>query len=383
MIDFKILKKSKKSKARLGILKTPNGEVETPALVAVATLANVKTLSSEETAQAKSQLLICNTYHLHLRPGENIVKTNGGLHKFMNWKKPLMTDSGGFQVFSLGFGADLGVGKVAKYFPGKENNQEKVFSGCQPKSVKIAEDGVYFHSPLDGKKLFLGPKESIKIQEKLGADIIFAFDECTPPLASHDYVKQAVERTHRWADICVQAKKSKQAIFGIIQGSKYQDLREKSARFINSLGFDGFGMGGDMGANKKDMQKILRWIIPNLDESKPRHMLGIGHPEDMPIIIKEGIDIFDCTAPTHYARHGTAFTSEGKLHMGSSKFLKEKKALDKKCSCPVCQNYTRSYISHLIRAKEITGIKLLTQHNLFYFNTCVEIIRAKIKKNLL
>ena len=378
MIEFKILKKSKKSEARLGLLKTPHGEVETPALVPVATQAVIKTLTSEEAKAAKCRILIANTFHLHLKPGEEVIKNSGGLHKFMNWDRPLMTDSGGFQVFSLGFGHDLGIGKIG-YFPKKE--KIAINKNSQPKKVRITSRGVYFRSPVDGRELFIGPKESIIIQEALGADIIFAFDECTPPFSTRDYIKAAVKRTHEWAKICVSAKKSGQAIFGIVQGSKYRDLREMSARYINSLDFDGFGIGGDLGENKNDTKKILEWCLPHLDRSKPRHLLGIGKIEDMKNIIKSGVDTFDCTVPTHYGRRGIAFFSGGKLDLNKSIFLKDKKPLDSKCGCSVCQNYKRNYICHLIKAGEITAMRLLTFHNLYFFNTFVEKIREKIKNN--
>ncbi|MDO8575030.1 MAG: tRNA guanosine(34) transglycosylase Tgt [bacterium] len=402
MIEFKILKKSKKSGARLGLLKTAHGEVETPALVPVATQAVVKTLTSEEAKAAKCQILITNTFHLHLKPGEKIVKSSGGLHKFMNWNRPLMTDSGGFQVFSLGFGHDLGVGKVLGFFPGKKNKlsanasskthlRTVIDKNDQPKKVIITSKGVYFRSPVDGQELFIGPKESIKIQEALGADIIFAFDECTPPFSTRAYIKAAVKRTHEWAKICVDVhygnppllklRRAKQSLFGIIQGSKYQDLRVASAKYINSLGFDGFGIGGDLGESKDDTKKILEWCLPHLDQSKPRHLLGIGKIEDMENIVKSGIDTFDCTVPTHYGRRGIAFVSSGKLDLNKSIFLKDKKLLDKNCDCFVCQNYRRSYITHLIKAGEITAMRLLTFHNLHFFNTFVEKIREKIKNN--
>jgi len=381
MIEFKILKKSKKSGARIGVLKTPHGEIETPTLVPVATQAVVKTLTSEEARAAKCQILIANTFHLHLKPGEKILKFSGGLHKFMNWQRPLMTDSGGFQVFSLGFGHDLGVGKVMSFFPGKKDIA--IDKNAQPTKVKITSQGVYFKSPITGDELFIGPKESIKIQEALGADIIFTFDECTPPFSTYDYVKKAVRRTHDWAKICVNSKKSSQALFGIVQGSKFEDLRGESAKYINSLDFDGFGIGGDLGETKKDMAKILSWVTPRLDEKKPRHMLGIGQLDDMENIVKSGIDSFDCTVPTHYGRRGIAFTNLGKLDFNKSVFLKDKKPLDSKCECFVCQNYKRNYIAHLVKAREITAMRLLTFHNLYFFNTFVENIRQKIKNNQL
>lgn len=366
----------------MGVLKTSHGEVETPALVPVATQAVVKTLTAEEATEAGCQILIANTFHLHLKPGEGIVKSAGGLHKFMNWPKPLMTDSGGFQVFSLGFGHDLGIGKKIKYYP--KEKEILVSEHSQPKLVKITDTGVYFRSPIDGRSLFLGPKESIKTQEALGADIIFAFDECTAPLSSRAYIEKSLERTHRWAKICVDVKKRKdQALFGITQGSHFKDLRQKSAKFINSLGFDGFGIGGDLGADKKTTQDILSWSIPYLDSKKSRHLLGIGKIEDMEMIVKMGVDTFDCTVPTHYARTGVAFTSEGQLDLRQSRFLKDKKPIDSECACFACKNYRRNYISHLLRAKEMTAMRLITVHNLFYFNSFIKNIRDKIKKGLI
>ncbi len=374
MIEFKILKKSRKSQARLGVLKTEHGVVETPCLVPVATQAVVKTLTSEDVSKTKTQILIANSFHLHLKPGEKIIKKNNGLHKFMNWQKPLMTDSGGFQVFSLGFGRDFNVGKImgAKELP-------LVKEGGSPKSLKINNDGVFFKSPIDGQEIFLGPKESIKIQEALGADIIFAFDECTPPNADYDYTKKSLLKTHKWAEICLKTKKSEQAIFGIVQGGKYYGLREESARFIAGLDFDGFGIGGEFGNDKKIMKNMIFKVVNNLPQEKPRHLLGIGHLEDIENIIKAGVDFFDCTAPTHYARRGIAFTKTGKLNLSQRKFLNDKKPLDQICSCFVCKSYKRNYISHLIRAKEITGLAFLSFHNLYFFNCLVEDIRKKIK----
>ena len=378
MISFKILKKSKRTKARLGLLKTKHGVIETPCLVPVATQAVVKTLTSEEVKETKSQILICNTYHLHLKPGEDLIRKAGGLHQFMNWPGPLMTDSGGFQVFSLGFGKDYGIGKILK-----EKNTGEIEYGQQPKLLKITQDGVYFRSFLDGKKIFLGPKESIKIQEKLGADIIFAFDECTSPIANYRYTKKSLEKTHKWAIQCLKAKSAKrkaQSLFGIVQGGRFKDLRVESARFIGNLPFDGFGIGGEFGDDKKKMLAMLNWVIRELPHGKPRHLLGIGYLEDIPKIIERGVDLFDCNVPTHYARRGIAFVSSGKLDLGQAKFLKDNNSLDKKCSCFVCQNYKRNYICHLFRAKEITALKLLTFHNLYFFNNLIEKIREKIKQ---
>lgn len=380
MTEFKILKKSKYSRARVGVLRTPHGEIETPTLVPVATRAVVKTLTSEDVLRTKTQILIANTFHLHLRPSENIVERGGGLHKFMQWPRPLMTDSGGFQVFSLGFGHDLKIGKILK---SGQKNLDLVRAGDQPQKIKITDDGAVFRSPIDGQELFIGPKESIKIQEKLGADIIFAFDECPPPNANYQYSRQALERTHTWAASCLKFKTSDQALFGIVQGGKYKKLRIESAKFIDNLPFGGYGLGGEFGSEKSTMIQMINLATGVLKEEKPRHLLGIGRPEDIPKIIQAGVDTFDCTVPTLEARHGMAFTSVGKLNFKQSKFLHELAPLDKKCGCEVCGKYSRSYIAHLARASEITALRLLTFHNLFFFNTFVENLRQKIKQGKL
>jgi queuine tRNA-ribosyltransferase/7-cyano-7-deazaguanine tRNA-ribosyltransferase len=399
MIEFEVLKKSKKSGARLGVLKTPHGEVMTPAIVPVATLAAVKALRSDEIAATGTQLLISNTYHLHLQPGEKIVKAVGGINKFMSWSKPTMTDSGGFQVFSLGFGRDLGIGKKSiKYYPGKV--ERAIEKGNQPKYLKMTEEGVHFRSPMTGDELFLSPETSIAIQQQLGADIMFAFDECPPPGATHEYMKQSLARTHRWAKRSLAARTSKQALYGIVQGADFEDLRKDGAKFIAKLDFDGFGIGGDIGESKDESRKILQWVIPTLDQKRPRHLLGMGHMEDIELIIKGGVDTFDCTVPTHYARRGIAFVSkksgirsssaagmsaahEGRVDFNKAALLKDKGPIDAECECMVCQKYQRAYIAHLVRANEITGGALLTFHNLFFFNTYVAKMREKIVKGLL
>jgi queuine tRNA-ribosyltransferase/7-cyano-7-deazaguanine tRNA-ribosyltransferase len=253
----------------------------------------------------------------------------------------------------------------------------------QPNHVKITDEGVRFRSPLTGQEMFLGPKESIGIQEKLGADIMFAFDECTPPGATRPYIVTSSERTHRWAMECLRAKRSKQALYGIVQGSHFKDLRQESARVIGKMDFDGFGIGGDLGISKKGTTDVLRWTVPLLDEKRPRHLLGIGHLEDIELMVKQGVDTFDCTVPTHYARRGVAFTSIGRVDFGKEALLKDKRPIDLKCDCLVCANYRRNYIAHLIRAQEITGGALLTFHNLYFFNAYVARIREKIKRGAL
>lgn len=374
MISFEVVKKSKKSNARAGILKTPHGDVETPTLVAVGTQAAIKALTWEQVRKTNTQLIISNTFHLHLKPGENIVKKHGGINKFSGWNGPFMTDSAGYQVFSLGFGTDYGTGKILK-----EKTDQTIIKGQQPRKIKITEEGVFFRSPIDGKQLFIGPKESIKIQQDLGADIINAFDECTSPIADYEYTKKSLDKTHKWADICLKTKKSDQALYGIVQGGKFKDLRIESARYIGKRDFDGFAIGGEFGNEKKTMTDMLSWVMPCLDESKPRHLLGIGHPDDILPIIKEGIDTFDCIAPTHYGRHGVAFTSKGKLDMTKKEFLNDKKSLDPACECFVCTSYSRAYITHLLKAKEITPLSLLSFHNLYFFHSYIQRVREDIK----
>jgi queuine tRNA-ribosyltransferase len=376
-IKFEVIKDSPLSRARLGYLHTAHGVIETPSLVPVATKASLKTLTSAEAVATKTQMIIANTFHLHLRPGEAVLAKQGGIHSFMQWPKPVMTDSGGFQVFSLGFGRDFGVGKLTK----KTLKDKAIQPGQQPKNLIINEDGVTFKSPLDGSKIFLGPRESIKIQEKIGADIIFAFDECTAPLANKKYVAESLTRTHRWEKMSLESHHTNQALFGIVQGSFYRELREASAKYIGALDFDGYGIGGDLGQSKQDTRQVLDWTIPHLDPNKPRHLLGIGRLEDMELIIQGGVDLFDCTVPTHYARHGVAFTGEGKLDLARSLWLNDSAPLDQKCECETCQHYSRSYICHLVRVREITALRLLTFHNLYFFNSFVEKLRERIKQN--
>ncbi len=377
MIKFSVTKKSKKSRARLGRLQTSHGAVETPSLVPVATQAAVKALPIELANRTGSQIFICNTFHLHLQPGSKLVAKSGGLHKFMACPRPLMTDSGGFQVFSLGFGRDQQVGKVLKFFPG-EGRRELLHAKSQPSQVKITERGVHFRSPRDGARLFIGPKESMRIQSELGADIIFAFDECTSPLSTRSYIAESLKRTHAWAKLCLKYRSPKQALFGIVQGSHYRDLRQASARFIGAMPFDGFGIGGDLGRTKEDMRKILDWTVPYLPDEKPRHLLGVGHLEDIPRIIRSGIDLFDCTVPTHMARRGVAYTSAGKIDLTHAGCRTDNRALDARCDCNACASHSRAYLAHLFRAGETSGPTLVTMHNLTFFNRYVARLREKI-----
>jgi queuine tRNA-ribosyltransferase len=404
MFNFKIIKKDKETRARLGILKTPHGIIHTPNIAIVATKGSIRGISFDLAKKFGAEVFMINTFHFFHNDRYKIVEKFRGLHKFLNINYPLMTDSGGFQVFSLGFGLEHGVGKVVDIFPSESRNQNQSLDVVRPKGkslVKIFEDGVEFISPYDGKKLFLSPEFSIKIQKILKADIIFAFDECTSPLSSYEYTKLAMKRTHRWALRCLeefyrtrtyadltrtnadktQINSLNQVMFGIVQGGEYEDLRKESAKFINSLPFFGFGIGGSLGKSKKDIIKVLNWTLPFLNENKPRHLLGIGEVDDIFNSIEQGIDLFDCVIPTRWARHGAGFTFKGRINLKSSKYLNDKKPIDLECKCPICQKFSRAYISHLLKENEIYGIMLLTEHNVFWVLNLFKEIRKAIKEN--
>ncbi|MEK7641075.1 MAG: tRNA guanosine(34) transglycosylase Tgt [Patescibacteria group bacterium] len=391
-MEFEILKKSKKTRARLGLIKTKHGVIHTPAFVPVATQAAIKGLTTDQLKMIGFESLLSNTYHLYLRPGDGLVKKMGGLHKFMNWDRPIWTDSGGFQVFSLGAAIEHGVGKIANIFP-SEGEQEHTITGKKETFTKISEEGVEFKSHLDGSKHFLTPEKSIKIQENLGADMIFAFDECTSPLHDKEYTRNSMERTHRWAKRCLAAfrpnlknkneklKIAEQALFGIVQGGAYKDLRLKSAKTIGKMGFDGFGIGGSLGKSKADMYKVLDWTIPLLPEKKPRHLLGIGSEEDIWEAVKRGVDTFDCVAPTRLGRNGGALLPGGKrLSLRNADCKDDKSPVNKKCGCHVCRNYSRAYLNHLFRANEMLGPILLTMHNLSFMEELLRSVRERIAK---
>ncbi len=368
--------------ARVGRLFTPHGQAETPALVIVATQATVKGLTPEEVRAAGTEIVLANTYHLYLRPGAEVVGRLGGLHRFMGWSGPLMTDSGGFQVFSLGFALEHGVGKIAKIFPGMD--VETPARGVKPRLVAIDDDGVTFTSHLDGSRHRFTPEKSIETQEKLGADIIFAFDECTSPLHDYEYTRQALERTHRWALRCLAARtRSDQALFGIVQGGAYRDLREASARFIASLPFDGYGIGGSLGRSKEEMWQVVDWVVPLLPEGKPRHLLGIGEPEDLLGGIARGVDLFDCVAPTRLGRHGAAYTRRGRLNLRAAVFREDPGPIEADCDCYTCRRFSRAYLRHLFNAGEMLGPRLVTIHNIRFLQRLVEGARAAIRAGAL
>ncbi len=370
---FEIVTTASDSAARAGRLTTPHGVVDTPAFIPVGTAGSVKSLTPDEVRELGAQITLANTYHLWLRPGQEVVQTLGGLHRFTGWEGPCLTDSGGFQVFSLGFGLEHGVGKIASMFPGQDGgpHQRPGKALCV-----IDDDGVWFNSHIDGRRLRLDPATSISIQQALGADIILAFDECTSPLSSYDYTKKALDRTHRWAEACLRANEGgSQWLFGIIQGGEYRDLRQESARFIDQLPFDGYAIGGSLGKSKDDMLRVLDWSIPLLREGRPRHLLGIGHPEDLFAAVERGLDLFDCVTPTRLARHGTVYTPDGKLSLRLHRLRLEDRPVEGGCDCYTCQRFTRSYLRHLFISRELLAMRLASIHNLRFIMRLMQRIR--------
>jgi queuine tRNA-ribosyltransferase/7-cyano-7-deazaguanine tRNA-ribosyltransferase len=379
LLEFKV--KSKDGKARTGLLKLKHGTVKTPELIPVATKATVKALSPEDLHELGTQILICNTYHLMLQPNADVIFEMGGLNKFMNWNKPLVTDSGGFQAFSLGLGKEFAVGKI--FFPGEKYTQSK------PKGKSIAQindKGIRFRSIYDNSRQFLTPEKSIRIQEKLGADMILVLDECTSPLSSKEYTANSLVRSHKWAKKCLEVHKTNQALIGIVQGGHWQDLREKSAKYIVSLDFDSYAIGGSLGKSKKDMYNILDWVIPYLPENKTRHLLGIGVVEDIFESVERGVDLFDCVSPTRLARSGFAHigpptgTKKNKyrIKLSSIKYRRDKTPLDPNCKCKVCNNYSRAYLHHLLKTEELLGFNLISFHNVYFMLELMKEIRDAI-----
>ena len=364
---------------RAGVISTPNGEIQTPAFVTVGTKATVKGITPEMLMDIGSQVVLANTYHLYLEPGEDIVAEAGGFPKMMNWQGPTMTDSGGFQVFSLGEAFGTGVSKVAS---GEDIvvSERKGYSKSN-KFAHIDEEGVTFTSYIDGSKHRFTPERSMEIQWKLGADMIFAFDECTSPLADHQYQTEAMNRTHRWAQRCIDRHneldtENIQALFGVVQGGRFQDLREESARALGAMDFDGYGIGGSF--NKDDMAQAVGWVNSILPEDKPRHMLGIGEPMDIFAGVENGCDLFDCVSPTRVARHGRIYTNNGPLQIKNSRFKRDFTPLGEGCACYTCKHYTRAYIHHLQRSKELLGQTLASIHNLYFIVKLVDDIRGSI-----
>lgn len=355
-IKYEFIKECKQTGARLGRVHTPHGTFDTPIFMPVGTLATVKTMSPEDLKEMNAQIILSNTYHLWLRPGEDIIKQAGGLHQFMNWDRPILTDSGGFQVFSL---SDL---------------------------REIEEKGVHFRNHISGEKLFLSPEKATQIQNILGADIMMAFDECPPYPAEHKYMKDSVERTSRWAERCIEAheRPNDQGLFGIVQGGEYEDLRKQSAQDLTSLGFPGYAIGGlSVGEPKDVMNRVLEFTTPFLPTDKPRYLMGVGAPDSLIDGAIRGIDMFDCVLPTRIARNGTLMTSRGRLVVRNAKFANDFSPLDPNCDCYTCKNYSRAYIRHLIKTDEIFGLRLTTYHNLYFLLNLMEEVREAIKEDRL
>ncbi len=351
--EFRLLKKDKDSHARLGELDTPHGMIQTPIFMPVGTQATVKTMTPEELKEVGAQIILSNTYHLYLRPGHQLIEKAGGLHSFMNWDRPILTDSGGFQVFSLNDLRD------------------------------ITEEGVTFSSHIDGSKHFISPEKATQIQMALGADIIMAFDECPPYPAEDDYVQKSLERTTRWLKRCKEAlTRDDQALFGIVQGGMQKKLREQSVKEITDIDLPGYAIGGlSVGEPKEIMYDILGFTTPLLPGNKPRYLMGVGSPEDLIEGVMRGIDMFDCVLPTRIARNGSVFTQLGQMQVRNATYEEDFTPIDPYCDCYTCRNYTRAYIRHLIKRNEILGFRLTTYHNLYFLLKLMEKMRAAIRDN--
>ena len=397
---FDIRHRDAATAARSGILHTAHGDVKTPAFVGVATRASIKAVEAQALADLGLQIVISNTYHLHLRPGADTVAHLGGLQRFGGWAGPTMTDSGGFQVFSLGASKEHGVGKVASIFPGAEKSdgsrktRRRKTGGTS--LVRLAEEGARFRSVIDGSEHTFTPESVITLQRKLGADIILPLDECTSPLHDYAYTRRAMHRTHRWARRGLAAFRvldgdpsfpnPEQMLFGIVQGGAYKDLREESARVIGALGFDGFAVGGSLGRSKDDMLNVLEWTLPHLAEDRSRHLLGIGEIEDLFAAVRRGIDTFDCAAPTRLARNGTVFLKGAPRHrinLRNARFREDSLPIDENCDCFTCQHHTRAYLRHLCRAGEFAFYRLATIHNLRFLVRLMAEIREAIEADRL
>lgn len=355
-VTYEHIKTCKQTGARLGIVHTPHGSFETPTFMPVGTMATVKTMSPEELKEIGSGIILSNTYHLWLRPGHEIIREAGGLHKFMNWDRPILTDSGGFQVFSL---SDM---------------------------RKIEEEGVHFRHHLNGSKLFLSPEKAMDIQNALGSDIMMAFDECPPFPATYDYMKASVERTSRWAERCLTAhqRPNDQGLFGIVQGGEFEELRKQSAKDLTSLDFPGYAIGGlSVGEPKDIMHRVLEFTTPLLPADKPRYLMGVGSPDSLIDGAIRGIDMFDCVLPTRIARNGTMMTSNGRVVIKNAKYEKDFGPIDENCDCHTCKNYSRAYVRHLIKCNETFGLRLASYHNLYFLLNLMEQVRDAIRKDRL
>ena len=353
---YELIKEEKHTGARLGILHTPHGSFPTPMYMPVGTLATIKGLSPEELKEMGADVVLANTYHLWLRPGEDLVAEAGGLHKFMNWDKGILTDSGGFQVFSL---SDM---------------------------RKITEEGVHFRNHINGEKLFLSPEKAIHIEDQLGADIIMSFDECPPFDQSYDYVKRSIERTTRWAERGLRAhqRPQDQALFGILQGAGYKDLRLAHAQDMIAMDFPGYSIGGlSVGESKEEMNQVLDYLTPVMPKHKPRYLMGVGSPDSLIDGVIRGVDMFDCVLATRIARNGTCMTSQGRLVVKNAQYARDFRPIDEKCDCYTCKHYSRAYIRHLIKCDEIFGLRLASIHNVHFLLNLMKQVRYHIENDSL
>ena len=423
-LSFEVLKQDKETRARLGLIRTRHGDIETPYFVPVATSASVRALGSDDLANLGVQCALANTYHLHLKPGDELIKRLGGLHRFMSFPGPLFSDSGGFQAFSLGFGREHNISKIGNIFPqeiaashdddemaclwmnrkgwgnirevgrgegAREKGNKKNNEARKENLTRINDDGISFKSMADGAWHFLDAETSMRIQSNLDSDIIMAFDECTSPLSDYDYTKKAMLRTHDWAMQSVRYHDKSQALYGIIQGGWFEDLREESTRFISSSPFDGIAIGGSLGNCKQDMHQVLDWVVPRLDD-RPRHLLGIGEIDDIFHCVERGIDTFDCVSPTRIARRGSLFISplsggsqgnKFRINIKSAKFKDDERPIDPTCLCPTCRSYSRAYLRHLYVSGELSYFRLASLHNLHFMLRLMEEIRESIRTGTL
>ncbi len=385
--SFTIVKKIPDSLARVGVIHTPHGDIETPAFIVVGTKATVKGLTPEQVRELGAQAVLSNTYHLYLKPGDELVRDAGGLHKFMDWDGPTFTDSGGFQVFSLGAAFGIGVTKIAtdeesnipevtkKRREGKQDPDEDERSQHE-QLARVDDDGVTFKSHIDGSSHRFTPERSIQIQHNIGADIIVAFDECTSPLAQYDEQKVSLDRTHAWAQRSLAEHKrlgGPQALYGVIQGGKYKDLRIEAATTLGAMDFDGYGIGGSF--TKDDIGTAVAWVNAILPPEKPRHLLGIGEPIDMFLGVESGCDTFDCVAATRIGRNGSVYTKNGRINLNNTKFKTDFSPIDSTCECFACTHYTRAYISYLFSVDEMLASSLGSIHNLHFIVNLVKKIR--------
>lgn len=381
MFEFKIKNRLKGSRARTGVIKTPHGDIKTPAFTVVGTQANVKAMTIDQVKSVNTQAVLANAYHLYLRPGHKLIEKAGGLGKFMGWDGPTLTDSGGFQVLSLGSGFK----KVLAMETGElEDNQ--VIASSKERHAFVDDDGVTFKSHLDGSKHRFTPEHSIQVQHAIGADIIFAFDELTSLHDGYAYQVEALNRTKNWAERCVaEIKRLRtkhpdrpyQALFGVIQGANYEDLRKTAAKDLGAMDFDGYGIGGAL--EKSQMGKIFSWVNDILPEEKPKHLLGISEPDDIFEAIEQGIDTFDCVSPTRVGRNGSVYTYEGRVNITARRFEKDFRPIIDGCLCYTCQNHTRAYVRHLFKSKEILAGTLASIHNEYFIIKLVDDIRTSIE----